>query len=319
MGAGSAHAASTRYDVAIIGGGPAGLSAALTLSRAGKRSVVFDSGRPRNFRSRAAHGYLTRDDTAPSDLREIARGELEAYGLAAIRDARVLGIEQDGAGFTVDSTSGAVRVGFVVLAAGVVDELPDVPGLAEHWGRAVIHCPFCQGWEYRGHPWGLLALTDDDLTAAPRMLAWTDQLTLLTGRLDPAVATDAITAIDGIRIDARPVAAIESAGRSDGLAVRFGDGDTISVEALVLRPPQALASVVSSLDLRTTADGHVATDADGETSRPGIYAVGDVAGNHKAVIVAAASGLIAAQAVGHRLTLDSLDRHREKVSVGHPR
>ena len=306
------------YDVAIVGGGPAGLSAALTLSRAGKRSVVFDAGEPRNARSRAAHGFLTRDQTSPRDVRTIAREELAHYGLTEFRDESVTAIVERRGGHRVVGRSSPVDVRFVILALGMVDELPPLSGIEEAWGRGVIHCPFCQGWERRGRPWALLALTEDDVRVAPQLLGWTQDLTLLVSHLDRAgeLSFDAVTA-HGVRVDRRPIVAIDSWVGSDTTRLGFDGGESLTVGALVVRPRQRHTALVQSLDLDVASDGrHLCTTADGETSRAGVYAVGDAASGHQAVMAAASSGLITARAVSHRLTLEWLPSTTPLRGVG---
>src|SRR4029450_12192893 len=138
-----------KYDVVIVGAGPAGLSAALMLGRCRRSVVVFDNGKPRNAASRALHGYLTRDGIAPADFLQLARGELAPYDSVEIRNEEVTAAEcRRGGGFAVTRASGeAVRARKLLLATGVVDNLPDIPGFRELYGRSVFHCPYCDGWE----------------------------------------------------------------------------------------------------------------------------------------------------------------------------
>ena len=142
------------YDVIVVGAGPAGLSAALMLGRCRRSVVVFDNSKPRNAASRALHGYLTRDGIAPADFLQLARGELAQYDSVEIRSEEVTAAEcRPGDGFVVTVASGGtLRARKLLLATGVVDNLPDIPGFREMYGRSVFHCPYCDGWELCDRP-----------------------------------------------------------------------------------------------------------------------------------------------------------------------
>src|SRR5690606_34029485 len=163
-------------DVMIVGGGPAGLAAAQTLGRVRRETLLIDAREPRNAASPAMHNFLSRDGTPPAELRAIARAELEAYPSVQVREGVVSGIRRSaGGGFgIVLGAGGAVRARRVLLATGVVDELPPIEGLAALWGRAVLHCPYCHGWEVRDAPLAVLG-------AAPERARLALHLTRLSG------------------------------------------------------------------------------------------------------------------------------------------
>src|SRR4051794_28674746 len=146
-------AAPTRYDVIIVGGGPAGLNAALILGRCRRRVLLIDSGKPRNAVSRGVHGFLTRDGALPSEIRRIARDELAAYPKVEIRDGEIVAARCHGDWFEVTECAGERFSGRkLLLATGLLDDLPDIPGFAELYGNGVYNCPYCDGWEHRDKP-----------------------------------------------------------------------------------------------------------------------------------------------------------------------
>ncbi len=171
------HAAET-YDVVVVGGGIAGLSGALTLGRARRSVLVVDAGEPRNAPASGVHGYLSRDGVAPAALLEAGRAEVCGYGVQVL-DGRVDELASTGSGFTVGLEDGR-RVGArrLLVTTGLVDELPDVAGVRERWGRDVLHCPYCHGWEVRDRPLGVLGTSSRAVHQALLFRQWTDDLTL---------------------------------------------------------------------------------------------------------------------------------------------
>src|SRR5581483_10581989 len=194
------HMQTESYDVAVVGGGAAGLSAALVLGRARRRVVVIDAGAPRNAPAAHMHGFLSRDGMPPAELLASGRGELRSYDVDLVEDEVV---EVDGA-FTLRLASGqVVKARRVLLAAGAVDELPDIPGARERWGRDFLHCPYCHGWEVRDQPIGVLGTDARSVEHAHLMLQWSDDVTFFTHTHElsaserQALAARGITVIDG--------------------------------------------------------------------------------------------------------------------------
>ena len=169
-----------QYDVVVVGGGVAGLSGALVLARARRSVLVVDGGAPRNATSPHSQGFLTRDGASPAELGSLGRAEVERYG-AQVRAGRAVAAERlpDGDLAVQLEDGSTVRARRLLVTTGVVDELPDVPGVRERWGRDVLHCPYCHGWEVRGQAIAVLATTDMSVHQALMFRQWTDRLTLL--------------------------------------------------------------------------------------------------------------------------------------------
>jgi thioredoxin reductase len=170
-----------RYDVVVVGGGSAGLSAALVLGRSRRRTLLLDAGEPRNAPSSGVHGFFSRDGIPPQELLKIGREQLEPYPSVEVRSARVTGTSGENGDFEVILDDGAVvRSRKLLLATGVVDELPDKPGFKEFWGRGVYHCPYCHGWEVRDRPLAVLTPGEGAAERAAFIRNWSRDLVLLT-------------------------------------------------------------------------------------------------------------------------------------------
>jgi thioredoxin reductase len=301
------------YDVVVVGGGPAGLGAALTLGRALRRTLVVDGGAPRNAPSPAAHNVFTRDGTPPAELLRLARADLAAYPWVTHRAGTVAAAEPaGGGGFAVTLADGArVRSRLVLLASGVVDVLPPVPGLAERWGVSALHCPFCHGTEVAGRPLAVYGRGAGAVEQALLIAGWTRDLALLTD--GPAGdGPDGLTpehrarlAAAGVAVREERVARLDGPGRSLE-AVAFADGAALPRAAVFLRAPQRLrGDLAERLGCALTPAGLVAADAEmlthGRTSVPGVYAAGDGAGRMQQVGAAAADGSAAAATMSRAL------------------
>lgn len=286
-------------DVVIVGGGPAGLAAAIVLGRAVKNVTLFDAGEPRNAASAHVHGYLGRDGTPPAELRAIGRAELAQYPNVEIRDELVTTIEP---GFVVNGTLEARRI---LLACGLVDELPDLPGLRECWGKSVLHCPYCHAYECRGRRFGFLPRTDEELEFPLLLRGWTDDLTVFAhgfevDREDYARA--------GIRIDERRVLAVRHEGRQ--LRAVVVEGGEVPCDDLFVHPTQTQVPVVAALGLRMFDENSVWVDEHAETSIPGIYAAGDLITPIHNAQLSAAAGVGAAMKLNTALTKALLRENR---------
>ncbi|GGL18826.1 NAD(P)/FAD-dependent oxidoreductase [Streptomyces flaveus] len=304
-----------RFDVVVVGGGAAGLSAALTLSRARRSVLVIDSGKPRNAPAAHAHNYLGREGISPLELLATGRTEVTGYG-GEIRDGSVLSAERLAEGhFRVVLADGsAVESRRLLVATGVVDELPDIPGMAERWGRDVLHCPYCHGWEVRDQPIGILAQGPAAMHQALLWRQWTTDLTVFLN------GSPELTDQEREQLAARQIALVEGRVESlevtdDGISgVRLHDGRTVAVRAVVVPPnAHARADVLVSLGLRTTSQQFgtqsigtyvPATDPTGATEVAGVWLAGNVTNLAEQVIGAAAAGVNTAAAINADLVTE---------------
>lgn len=283
------------HDVIVIGGGSAGLSAALVLGRARRRALVLDGGAPRNAPSPAAHSVFTRDGTPPAELLGIARAQLAPYASVEVRPVAAASARRDGADFVVGLGDGSeLRARRLLLAVGVRDELPPIEGLAPLWGRGVLHCPYCHGWEVRDEPLAVRARGAQAMELVPLLLQWSRDLVLCSdgpSELSPA-ELDAL-ARQGVRVIESPIRRLEGGAGLERIV--FADGRVEPRRALFLKPPQAVVGgLPAQLGCELTEAGHIAVGADYRTSVPGVYAAGDAATPFQQVIVAAAAGALAA-------------------------
>jgi thioredoxin reductase len=293
---------SERYDVIVIGGGAAGLSGALTLARARRKVLVIDGGQPRNAPAEGVHNYLGRENVAPRELVRIGREEAGGYG-ARFADGEVVRAYRDGDdGFTVETRDGAYRARRLLVTTGVVDALPDIPGLAEGWGHWVLHCPYCHGWEVQDQPVGIIATSP--LAAHPALLwtQWTDDLVLFTNGQDVPGVPAQVKVVDGL------VAKVEEQG------VHLGTGAFIPRKALVVQTTLAArAEFVKELGLETSVfemqglpvATYITADPMGKTAVPGVWVAGNLADPMGQVIGAAASGMKAGAALNMDLLMDA--------------
>ena len=306
-----------RYDVVVVGGGAAGLSAALTLGRARRAVLVVDDGRPRNAPADGVHNYLGREGTPPDLLLADGRREVAGYG-GEIRDGTVTAVSREGDGFRVVLADGGdVLARRLLVTTGLIDRLPDVPGMAERWGREVLHCPYCHGWEVRDRPIGVLATGPAGVHQALLWRQWSADVTLFVHAGPPPddAARERLDA-RGIAVVEEKVTGLEVAGdRLTG--VRLADGRHVPVAAVVA-PPQtaARAGFLADLGLETaelsmagTVVGvHVPSEPTGATSVPGVWVAGNVTSPSDTVIAAAAAGVRTAGVLNMDLVNEDTDR-----------
>lgn len=301
------------HDVAIIGGGPAGLSAALVLGRSRRRVVVIDAGTPRNAPASHMQGFLSRDGMRPTALLRAARAEVQGYGVELIDDRVV----EATARFVLRLAGGrTIRARHVLLATGAADELSDVPGARERWGRDFLHCPYCHGWEVRDQPLGVLSTGPGSVEHAHLLRQWTDDVILFTHE-------HPITDRERAALDGRGIAVVD--GQVERLlvtddrlrGVQLTDGRTVSRAALFIRP--ALRAhhdgLAAALGCETLAGGLLRTDSDGRTTVPGVWAAGNAANPRAQVITAAGEGSAVAIAINTELAKEDVDTAVQQAAL----
>ena len=283
------------FEVIVIGGSSAGLSAALTLGRARRRAIVFDDGKPCNRFSHASHGFLTRDGVHPADLLALGREQLARYETVALRNARVTAVESVEGGFRVATGTGdPVQARALLLATGIQDVLPQIDGLEPLWGASVFHCPYCDGWEVRDQPLAVYGADKPAFHKALMLTQWTDKLTLCTdGAPDLNQEQRATLQRHNVRIIDQPVTRLQATG--DRLEqIVFADGSALDCAALFISPKMKHRTPFAEmLGCALTEQGYVQADAQGRTSVPGVYAAGDLASPMRSVANAVAQGAAA--------------------------
>jgi thioredoxin reductase len=288
-------------DVIVIGGGPAGLSAALMLGRCRRRVLLCDSGQPRNRRSSALHGYLTRDGVAPSSFNEMGRGELVKYGIEC-RPIVVTAVTRVSDRFRVTFDNGRDEAArFVLIATGVTDDLPAIPGFEECYGRSVFHCPYCDGWEWRDRPLAVFGRGEAGARLALGLKTWSADVLLCShgGRVSTALRHR--LARNRIAVRTEGVVGLD---QRDGKlsAVRFAKGDPERREALFFTTGQRPQSKLAiQLGCTLTRRGTVKTGMLCGTNVPGVFVAGDASRDAQFVVVAAAEGVKAAVAINKAL------------------
>ncbi len=297
------------YDVIIVGGGPAGLNAALILGRARRRVLLCDSGKPRNANTPATWGLFTRDGTAPAELRAKARADLARYATVEIRDIEVTGASREGDGFSVRLADGRRERSFrMILATGLRQDLPPVAGFDTYWGTGVHSCPYCDGYEVRDRPLAIYGRGHGGCGLALELSGWSRDITLCTDGGDGDLSDK-----DRDRLARNRVRVIEAAvERLDGDGVRphrlhFRDGTDIPCAALFVMPFACSASpLITELgcDLDETR-GVVPTREYERTNVPGLFVAGDASRRVQFAVVAAAEGAMAAFAINTEMIAET--------------
>jgi thioredoxin reductase len=295
----------TDYDVIVVGGGPAGLSAALMLGRCCRRVLVCDRGEPRNGRAAAMHGYLTRDGIAPLEFLARGREELAPYGVEFLC-VSVSEASRDGAAFRLDLSNGRIeRARFLLLATGVSDVLPDIPGAVECYGRSVFHCPYCDGWEWRGRRLAVLGRKGVQLAVSLR--TWSPSVLFCPGvsRVD-ARARQQLSQ-SGVELKPGRVTGLRHAN-GQVTSVELEDADRAPCDAVFFTTTQyAQDTLAARLGCVFTRRGTVNTGTLCNTNVPGVFVAGDASRDAQFVVVAAAEGVKAAMAINQ--ALQRAERH----------
>lgn len=291
-------------DVVIIGGGAAGLTAAVILLRAQRTVAVVDAGAPRNAPAKAMHGFLSRDGMPPRDLIAAGRREVSHYGGILIDDT----VTNAAPGFRVQLASGReLGARRLLVATGLTDDVPDIPGIRERWGRDVLHCPYCHGHEVRGEPLGVLGGNPDAVQHALLIRQWSDDVTVFSHTDAASDAHRALLAARGIRLAEGVVTRIVV--RDDRLrGIELADGTIVTRTAVFVRPRFVPNSdLLFQLGCHIDTNGWVEHDALGRTSVPGVLVAGNAADPRAQVITAAGQGSAAAIAINAELVEDDVE------------
>lgn len=301
------------YEVAIIGAGPAGLSAALTLGRSRRRTVLFGAGSPRNAPAAHAHNFFTRDGTPPLELLEIGHAQLEPYPSVEVRREQIEHVTAlEEGGFEITRPGGEkITTMLLILATGVVDNIPDIPGLREAWGRGVHHCPYCHGWEVQDQPFVLIAQHAGADHLARILVGWSSDVTVCPIS-DDVFGADTISELEAIGLSFRaPVVSLESG--PDGVIsdVVLADGAHLGPAAVFTSATVRQRSNIPALlgcELHTEGhfNGMVKVDSMSESNVPGVYVVGDAAQGFSQVLAAAYEGSKAAAFINNKLLMDGV-------------
>lgn len=292
-----------KVDVAIIGGGPAGLSAGLMLGRARKQTFVIDEGHPRNAVTREAHGFLTRDGISPKEFRRIAKEQLLVYpSVSQLEDTVVSITGEDGHFLLETATRIKIASKKLLFAVGMKDQKLGIPGLAEVYGKSAFVCPYCDGWELRDAPLVVISRGAALMHFAPLLSGWTNQFVVCTNGPDELSEAERDDLRNHhIRLFDTPIRAIVSSkGRVNHVALE--DGTEIPCTGIFFKPDLVLGTdLPQTLGCRISDTGVIAVDEAGRSSVPGVYAAGDLSSLIHQSITAAASGAIAAAAINGEL------------------
>jgi thioredoxin reductase len=279
-------------DCIIVGGGPAGLNAAVVLGRCRRKVLLFDSATYRNQHSHGVHNYLTRDDILPGELLTIAHKEVKKYGAKMIRKKVVNARKSDDGLFVVKDEGGMVyRSKKLLIATGLWDNVPDIPGFGEFYGKGVFHCPYCDGWEVQDKEVGVYARNKNGFELALALKCWTDKVTLYTDGRNRLKPTEVETLVaNGVTIVSYPIAKLE--GKAEKLyAVHFKNGEKRSCEALFfVNGFRMQCDLAETFGCNMSKKGVVLTNRQQQTNIEGLYVAGDAAKDMHFVVVAAAEG-----------------------------
>lgn len=295
------------FDAAIIGGGPAGLNAALVLGRARKNVVIIDENRPRNVVTKESHGFLTRDGISPSEFRRIAMEEISAYPSVSFAADTAVSIAGTNGEFQISTAQGLTfQSKKLLFAVGMKDRPLNIPGLAEVYGKSAFVCPYCDGWELRDEPLVIINKGPEVMHFAPLISGWTNRFAICTN--GPDELTDAQR--EELQQHQVPVfeSPIQSIDSNDGIVqqVILEDGTIIPCRGIFFKPELVTGSdLPREIGCRITEAGMIAVDDFGKTDVPGVYSAGDAASRQLQVIAAASMGAFAAAAINNELNVET--------------
>jgi len=288
-------------DTIIVGGGPAGLSAALVLGRCLRKVVVCDAGHPRNEPARIFNGYLSRDGSTPGEFLEVSREQLRRYETVQLRHAVVSDVIRGEGLFTVVLESGErLCARTLLLATGLVDELPEIENFRQFYGKTAHSCPYCDGWEVRGEPLAVVGGTQEAADLAMELLLWSPDITLCTNAAEASYDEKTARTLErvGVEIVTKQIARLE--GRDGDLeGIRFSDDTVLLRKALFFSPGQFQRSpLAEKLGCEfCPEDGCIQCGENTATCVPGVYAAGNCSKGVQLVIAAVAEGMQAAFAI----------------------
>lgn len=291
------------YDALIIGGSYAGLSAALCLGRSLRKTLIIDAGRPCNRMTPHTQNFLTHDGRAPDEVRAVARRDVERYPDVSFLEDSVVSVAGGDGAFTVTTQGGpAIETKKLLFATGLEDHLPDIPGVRECWGKSVIHCPYCHGYEYRGQPTGILMNNDTVVYTMARLIGnLTEQLTFFTN--GPAEFDAGVLRAQGYGVEERPIGTLHHAGGRLA-TLELDNGERYDLAALYLHPHVTQkCPAPEQLGCGLTDHGHLVIDEHMQTTVPGIYAAGDCTTMFRSVANAIGQGNVAGAMLHHGLLM----------------
>jgi len=302
------------YDVIVVGGGIAGLSAAQVLGRAHRNTLVVLGGEPRNAPADGIHGVPTRDGAPPAEFIREATAELERYPSVTVRRDSAITVDGGRGDFVVQLGNGEFVGGRrLILATGVTDDLPEIEGLTQRWGRSVLHCPYCHGWEVSGGALAVIALSVLDAYMAAHLTQWSKDVLFCVNGVELYESQYVTLNSAGVRVHPGKVVGLRGSGPGFG-SIEFEDGQTVTRDALFIQAPtRQRSSLPADLGCELLDDGSVAVDELGKTSVDGVYAAGDMARRQSQepgltfVATAMNDGVLTAIAVNRELFFTSLE------------
>jgi len=288
------------YDAAIVGGGPAGLSAALVLARARRSVILFDAGTPRTASSSGVYGFPSRDGIMPPKLKALVRKELAIYGGVDTIASTVRRVESHKThSYVIEDDHGRLtRVRMIILAVGMVDVFPSWQGFSNLWGTNIMHCAHCHGWEMRDRHWGVVADNVQTIATAHQYRTWTDRVTVFA---DPGldISMAILSRLGNANIDLIQCRIRDLVLSVDGrlTGIRTNNDNEFPCETLIYSPPQRSADLIRTMRIKTDNNGRVVVNDRNETNRSRVFAIGDITPGPQNALAAAAEGAAVAKEI----------------------